>query len=222
MTLDGLMDSPLFLPYDVFYDPYLGNGSKGLYAMIFSLCKNNKEGKCLASNKYLSMFLFVTTQTISNNISELTKRGYLSITYETDFTTGSRSRVIRINMDKLSYDNQEIKDLSWEECIDYFIEKAIREYRGFIYFLLADNGLTKIGFSTQSVNERKNPIDRALPYDTKLITEIKVREPRKAEELFHELFKDKRVRGEWFRFSPSDLFKIKKRRLPEVLKRLMA
>lgn len=64
------------LPAKVRYDNRLKPNEKLLYAEITAL--TNKTGKCFASNSYFAKLYDVTTQSISNWISNLVKYGYVN------------------------------------------------------------------------------------------------------------------------------------------------
>ncbi len=63
------------LPAKVRYDNRLKPNEKLLYAEITAL--TNKTGKCFASNSYFAKLYDVTTQSVSNWISNLVKYGYV-------------------------------------------------------------------------------------------------------------------------------------------------
>ena len=64
------------LPAKVRYDNRLKPNEKLLYAEITAL--TNKTGKCFASNSYFAKLYDVTTQSVSNWISNLVKYGYVN------------------------------------------------------------------------------------------------------------------------------------------------
>jgi len=71
---------------------------------------------------------------------------------------------------------------------------------GFIYFLRADNGLTKIGKSTKP-KRRLASIQTACPCSTELVRVEPAIDMDEAERNLHKLFANQRVRGEWFDIS---------------------
>lgn len=66
-----------FLPAPVLNDNDLKPNEKILYAVITSL--THREGYCYASNAYLAERFDVTRQTVSNWISNLKEKGYLTV-----------------------------------------------------------------------------------------------------------------------------------------------
>ena len=65
------------IPATVLYNKELKVNEKLLYAIITSL--SNKEGYCLASNKYLAEKLDVNPKTISSWISDLKNRNFIIV-----------------------------------------------------------------------------------------------------------------------------------------------
>ena len=75
----------------------------------------------------------------------------------------------------------------------------------FIYILITDNGLTKIGMS-KNVNERVIALNVASPIDIEFHEAVQVpRElARLIEKLCHEALRELHVKGEWFRVSKTE------------------
>jgi Meiotically up-regulated gene 113 len=107
-----------------------------------------------------------------------------------------------------------------EEYNQKYTERFYREYgakpkkekrreSGCVYFLLADNGLVKIG-RTKKLKERLDHFTAKLPYKLELIHTIFTDDSYGLEEYFHEKFKDKRQRGEWFKLDQEDIEEVKK------------
>lgn len=80
---------------------------------------------------------------------------------------------------------------------------------GLIYFLLADNGLYKIG-RTKNLRKRIKDLGVKLPYDLKLEIVIKTEDMYWLETELHQRFSENQVRGEWFQLNESDLEYIRK------------
>lgn len=76
-------------------------------------------------------------------------------------------------------------------------------YRGFIYFVRGGNGLVKIG-RTSNLERRIRQIEKQCGRVEVLHT-IKTNSDRDHEKMFHFMFRDKRVSGEWFELNASDL-----------------
>ena len=77
-------------------------------------------------------------------------------------------------------------------------KKKIKKERvqSFIYFIQAENGLIKIGY-TRNLKERLD-ILRSMSH-SKLTLLLVLKGDRKKESRMHEIFQDYRVHGEWFK-----------------------
>jgi hypothetical protein len=87
---------------------------------------------------------------------------------------------------------------------------ATRE-EGYVYLLQFGNEY-KIG-SSNNVERRFREIKTQMPYEGKIIHTITTGDPVGIEYYWHNHFKDKRLKGEWFKLSASDLSYFKKRKL---------
>ncbi len=96
------------------------------------------------------------------------------------------------------------------------IPREKQAYTGTVYFLKGENGLTKIGMSARSATDRIGKFEPKLPFDTELFHVIDCKSPRSVEASFHQHFKEKRVRGEWFNLSDADLAMIKEISMSEA------
>lgn len=79
--------------------------------------------------------------------------------------------------------------------------------QGHVYFLLADNGMVKIG-KAKSVDKRLKQVKPKMPYDLEIVHKIKSDKPLKLESVFHSFFEKHRKKGEWFDLNKNDLRKI--------------
>lgn len=111
-----------------------------------------------------------------------------------------------VNEEYIEEHNKE-RAVQLETPITY--EPKKNEKEGVVYFLRADNGLTKIG-ETKDLETRLKAISGSLLNETELLLYIESEDVRKLEEMFHEQFKDKRVKGEWFDLSDSDIWNVKR------------
>jgi len=75
---------------------------------------------------------------------------------------------------------------------------------GFVYLLKADNGFYKIG-RTISLDDRIKQLGTASPCELELVLSIESDDCRNLEESLHELFDDRRVKGEWFELDSKDI-----------------
>lgn len=78
---------------------------------------------------------------------------------------------------------------------------------GYIYFVTTNNIEFKIG-RAKDIKSRMGEYTH-LPYEPILIHLIKSKDYIKTEELFHKKYKDKRLRGEWFKLTEDDVNYIK-------------
>lgn len=90
---------------------------------------------------------------------------------------------------------------------------------GFIYFLKESlTGTIKVGYSKR-LDKRIFNFGVTLPFDIELIHVIFSLNVKHTEKLFHVYFKKKRVNGEWFRLTDSDILNIRQLKLPEHILR---
>ena len=75
---------------------------------------------------------------------------------------------------------------------------------GHIYLIKADNGLVKIG-KTTDLEMRLDHFTAKLPYEVKLLHSIHTNDHTKLERNLHELFEHKRKRGEWFDLNEKEI-----------------
>ena len=80
----------------------------------------------------------------------------------------------------------------------------IQSSPGYVYFITADNGLTKIG-CTASVERRLNQLKINSPSKLVLALSFETDDAPGLEKTIHNSFSDKRIRGEWFELTPYDL-----------------
>lgn len=78
----------------------------------------------------------------------------------------------------------------------------------YVYLIQAENGLVKIGIASD-VNTRFITLNIASPVKLELLFSIQRDDARQVETTLHNLFKDKRIKGEWFSLDESDLNFIK-------------
>lgn len=79
---------------------------------------------------------------------------------------------------------------------------------GFVYLILAENGLYKIG-KAKNVTTRLKPFTVSFPMKWELVHTFQSNDYSTAEAQLHEMFSDKRDVGEWFRLSTEDVEHIK-------------
>ena len=79
-----------------------------------------------------------------------------------------------------------------------------KDNSGFIYLVHCE-GFYKIGIAT-NLRKRVSNIQTSNPFKVTLVAYTKTENVFADELELHELFKDKRVRGEWFKLNDDDLF----------------
>lgn len=110
-----------------------------------------------------------------------------------------------------------------QEICRSFIRKAVdsevddigdnNENFGYVYMMKHGNRPEyKIGKSN-SPGRREYDIGLILPRDVKLIHQIATDDPEGIEKYWHNRFKDKLLKGEWFKLTPEDIRAFKRRKL---------
>jgi hypothetical protein len=74
---------------------------------------------------------------------------------------------------------------------------------GYVYLLKTPHGY-KIGRST-SVEQRVRALRSILPFDVELVHTLRARDMVLCEQLWHEHFAEKKIKGEWFRLDEKDI-----------------
>ena len=83
------------------------------------------------------------------------------------------------------------------------------ENKGIVYLLKIENKPQyKIGV-TNNLNRRLKQISPKMPFELKVIHTIKDNQIYKLEEKLHNKFKDKKIKGEWFKLNDNDVNYIK-------------
>lgn len=115
-----------------------------------------------------------------------------------------------VNQRKLNGENISLSGFV-SDCIRTglgYTDPIIKE-KGYIYFFQEDIGNTvKIGRS-HDPNERFENFSVKMPFELTKIHQFETNDMRKTEQLFHDLFKFKRRKGEWFALQDSEIEWIK-------------
>ena len=72
-------------------------------------------------------------------------------------------------------------------------------------YLIKCGEYTKIGYGTDP-RVRESMLDIGNPYETDLLYALKVENPTETERKLHNLFQDKKIKGEWFRLEGIDIW----------------
>lgn len=80
----------------------------------------------------------------------------------------------------------------------------------YLYLMLAENGLVKIGIATHP-QKRLGVINVASPIEVKLLDSFPDTSAFDSEQELHAMFKNKRVRGEWYSLAEEDIALIRRR-----------
>ena len=92
--------------------------------------------------------------------------------------------------------------------------RIISNKKGYVYFVKGNKNIVKIGCTTDIKNRIKS-LSTGFPYKLKLLNKIYSKNYGYIEGLFHEFFKNKRLRGEWFDLSDEEIYNIKKGLYPK-------
>lgn len=88
--------------------------------------------------------------------------------------------------------------------------KQIRQQACFVYLVRAENGLVKIG-KTSDMERRFKTLDTMCPVDLEIVGCISSELADELEDKLHAEFDDVRVKGEWFALSLDNIESIKQR-----------
>ncbi|WP_330502425.1 GIY-YIG nuclease family protein [Peribacillus frigoritolerans] len=101
----------------------------------------------------------------------------------------------------------QLKDGLCMACYDKENFKEIRQrVSGYVYFLQEDwRQLVKIGMSSNKNFEARLASFKIMPSNTETIHLVSAVDFAGLEKLFHKHFKDKRVKGEWFKLTEEDI-----------------
>lgn len=82
-------------------------------------------------------------------------------------------------------------------CVDVKSINSKDARPGYVYFIKAETGQYKVG-RTKNVPDRMNFFGVKLPFEFELILTLPVVDMYSAEKVLHDLWKSRRVNGEWF------------------------
>jgi predicted GIY-YIG superfamily endonuclease len=105
---------------------------------------------------------------------------------------------------------------------EYSEPKTKKEYvpskprGGYVYLLRAENGMCKIGMTSQDIQSRVNQIERDVPLKMTVLHHFHSVHCRKAEMYLHDTYAEQRIRYEWFSLSQDQIEEIMKIKGEEI------
>lgn len=97
-----------------------------------------------------------------------------------------------------------VKEIEMDEAGRIVKLKFFNDRTGYVYFIRAENGFTKIGIAND-FEQRLNSLRSSSPVRLELVKVKWVKDAKGVENELHEYFADKRQHGEWFDLSDKDL-----------------
>jgi hypothetical protein len=103
--------------------------------------------------------------------------------------------------------------ITFEQALELQVQRRgdskLRKRRpGFVYFIKADSGATKIG-RTSNLDNRMKAFAVSLPFPIRVEHVFETIDMINVERKFHELFADRRLNGEWFDIAEDVLLSIR-------------
>jgi hypothetical protein len=116
------------------------------------------------------------------------------------------------------YNNEVLEELRRQRDehnnkVDITIKKKRIPIKGYVYFVKDDNDRVKIG-KTKSPKERMGEYTK-LPFKPQLELLLECKDYDMAELKFHEHFREKHIRGEWFSLTREDIEALKQGTYPQ-------
>jgi hypothetical protein len=99
------------------------------------------------------------------------------------------------------------------------VKRERKEYNGYVYFISDNMNHIKIGHAKDLESRYKTYTE--MPYDPQIIHTILCSDRIKVESYFHERFKTKRFKGEWFKLNDKDIKYIKAGKYSEEIMKLI-
>jgi hypothetical protein len=147
---------------------------------------------------------------------------YAGVTYSAVrnwFSTGEEKykrfaaqiEAVESKRDRLNREKAEREELERVRLLELgFRERTGKKSSGFVYLVYAEElNVYKIGRTLRKPSKRIADIRATLPFETELIHFLYSDEVFQAEAYFHRKFKEKQVRGEWFRLDKKDVIYVK-------------
>lgn len=183
-----------------------------LCTLHFKVLKHPKFGTrfLLTTN---GSWLFLTHKEEAIQILKSLVRSYRNLSDE-DIEELTKLNVFRMEPSIYFQDYKEFPKYATQEDIDKFLDRYLKTFpteksrtAGHVYFLKCGE-YTKIG-KTTNLDKRIEGLSTIIPEEVKLLHVIKSNDYSKCEKYFHDKYKNKRKKGEWFILSVSDIKEIK-------------
>lgn len=147
------------------------------------------------------------------SIQKDVKKGGMMFHYTEEVTT-QYARAVRGEM--LGYFELSEKEHIFGSLYTEFHEKRIakaakikEEEPGYIYVITAGNGLSKIGLTRSTPEQRLKSLQTGAPSELVLAFSVCVDRPNYEEGNLHDRYASKRSHGEWFELTPNDIIDIR-------------
>lgn len=92
----------------------------------------------------------------------------------------------------------------WAEGLRRAAKKPRRTKPGYVYLLKSEDGFYKIGRAL-NVTDRSNLIGTQMPQKIEVVHTFYSADYCGAEKALHDMFREKRINGEWFKLEPADV-----------------
>jgi len=161
-------------------------------------------------SKYLSVrvfdFSYAKTQSgkgcllIQDNMGELIKEDEIKAIIK-----GLTNFVEEYDQEDIDYINWKAEQDKMERIKKSSFKPETKNRSGVVYLLkIKDDDQYKIGVST-NFERRYNEISPKMPFELITINKIKSNDIYSLEEMLHNKFRDKRIKGEWFQLDKEDV-----------------
>ena len=156
---------------------HLTNGAFRLYIMM-EYYSNGQEEFSFPHRIFKNVY---SNQGFINSRNELIEKGFLD-----DFVSNKDARV----ENKYKFSDK------WKKFCLFTENNQSHKTCGYVYFIQS-KGVYKIGI-TKNKDIRLKTFCTSLPFEYTLIKVVKAKNYKKVEQLLHEKYSGKRIRGEWF------------------------
>lgn len=115
-----------------------------------------------------------------------------------------RARNLIMRLFEMGYSSEDIRHMMYDRRTKRKTKKKPRPKPGYVYLFKADNGVYKIGQSVDP-DARITSLGVKLPYELESVHRIETHDMNELESDLHDRFADKRLEGEWFELTESDV-----------------